>query len=297
MTEDQIEDGIVPEVLPVQQLSILINEGNLEPSKGQFLIEKFADHFKQAAEWAKKAKSIIVTDESQTVNMKMARTGRLFLRDKRLEIENMRKLLKADALKECQVIDRIAHFLKDVIIPTEEHLLRQERFVEMREEAKAEALRLEVEARMEQERLAKEKADAEELEKLRKAQAEHEKVLQAERQKAEHERRKAEEARLLAEGIARTELAKQKAIADKAESELRAKKQAEMKAEAEKLRKAEQLASAGDYDKLMALKAALEAIVLPDVKSQESKVIVMDVKSHLGIAILKIKPTVQNEEV
>lgn len=300
MTEEELE-GVVPEILPKNELTIMVTESNLEPAKAQFIIEKFTEHFKMAAEWAKKAKTIIVTDESQTVNMKMARTGRLFLREKRLEIESARKLLKEQSLRECQAIDRVAGFLKDLIIPTELHLERQEKFVEFRDAAEKERVRLEVEKRMALEAEAKAKADAEEMARLRKEAAEHEKILAEERRKAREAQIESDRIQTEAYDRLRKEteikMAKERAEREKAESELREKRQAEMRAESAKIKEEERLKKAGDVEKLIKLREDIQNINLPEVKSHESKRILEEIKGYLYLAVSKIKVTVQEEEV
>ena len=322
MTESEAEEletpVLTPEIVPQNQLALFIQEADIEPEMGSFLIEKYKDHFKLAAEWAKKAKSIIVTDESQTVNMQMAKTGRLFLRKQRLEIENTRKMLKAGALKECQCIDRLSNFLKDVIIPTEEHLDRQEHFVEYREKAKQDAIKLEVEARMERERIEKEKADAEALAKaqaenarLRKESEAKEKALAEERRKVAYEQekiKKENEAKIAKEraeqqaklDMVRKEqeakLAQERIERQKAEYELLAKRQAEAKAEADRIYKEESLLKADDQTKMIAFRRSVEAIKIPEVKSAINKRIIEDSKSHLWLAISKINIINKEEE-
>ena len=220
---------------------------------------------------------IIVTNENQTVLMEQARVGRLFLSKKRQDIEKARKWMKEPALREGQAIDRIANLLKDTIIPTEEHLRRQEDFIKLRQEAEAERIRLEVEAKIEKERIAKEEEDRKALaaaqaenEKLRKEQAERDKALQAER---------AEQAK---------KLEKERAEREKAEAELRQKRQAEMKAEAERIRAEERAKSAGDNDKLIALHKAIAAIELPEVKSHQAIKMVGEAKGYLYLAMKSI---------
>lgn len=257
MTEEDLEVEIVPK----NELQVLINKSGLEQSKAQFMLEQFTDHYKMAAEWAKKAKTIIVTNESQTVNMKAARTGRLFLREKRLEIESARKSLKESALREGKAIDMIANFLKDLIIPTEEHLDRQEHFVEYKKKAEDERILAEAHAKLEVERIEKEKLESEEREKLR---AENEK-LRKEKEEAERKIRKI--------------------------------KQEEMQKEAEIIK----LKTAPDLDKMKKFYADLMAIEFPEVTSQDAKRIIFDSKSHIGIAAMStnkyIQSTVQEEEV
>lgn len=298
MTEEELESTVhTPEIIDNKFVAI-VNESGLEQNKAQFLLEQFQDHYKMAAEWAKKAKNIIVTSESQTVNMKMARTGRLFLREKRLEIESARKALKESALKEGKAIDMIANFLKDLIIPTEEHLDRQEHFVEYKKKAEDERILAEAHAKAEKDAEEKEKADAIEMAELRKKQAEHEKVLAQERAKQEailtEERNKAqiEQDRIRKEN--ESKLAKERAEREKAEAELFAKHQAEAKAEADRLKEIERLKSAGDTEKMQKFYDDLMAIEFPEVVSQEAKRIIFDSKSHIGLAVMMAKKYIQS---
>ena len=169
MTEEEAEEGITPEIIePSKELAIKIKEFNLAPTDASFLLGKHEQDFKNVAIWAKKASKIIVTDESQTVIMQEARTGRLFLASIRNEVERNRKTLKEDSLRRGKAIDGVANFIKDLIIPTEEHLKRQEDFVELREKAKNDKIIAEAKAKEEAELLAKQQAEKDELERLRK---------------------------------------------------------------------------------------------------------------------------------
>lgn len=212
------------------QLEVIVKESQLEPSKAQFILENFKDYFSIAAEWEQKAKNLIVTRPDQTADMQMARTGRLFLREKRIAIESSRKQLKESALREGKAIDGIANVLKALIVPIEEHLDRQERFIEIEQEKKNEVMRLEIEKRMADEQLAKEKAEAEEREKMR-LENERLKKEAFEREKAIAEERKKQEAILAAER------AKAKAESDKAEAERKAVEDKARKERAEQDRK------------------------------------------------------------
>jgi hypothetical protein len=300
MTESEAEEQeipvLTPELLPQQRFQVMVKEAQLDKSRADYLLENFSGHFKEAAEWAKKAKDIIVTNENQTVMMEIARTGRLFLSKKRQEIEKARKWMKEPALREGQAIDKIANLLKDTIIPTEEHLRRQEDFVKLRQEAEAERIRLEVETRLEQERIAKEKSDAEALAKaqaenarLRKESEAKEKALAEERRKVAYEQEKIHKEN-------EAKLAKERAEREKVEAELRAKKQAEMKAEADRIISEERLLSADDQTKMIAFRRSVEAIKIPEVKSAINKRIIEDAKSHLFLAVSKITVVNQEEE-
>lgn len=239
---------------PVEnQLAVLINESNLEQTKAQYLLDNFSSYFQIAAEWEAKAKTINVTNETQTVDMQIARVGRLFLREKRIAIEKARKSLKEQVVREGKAIDGIANVLKALIVPIEEHLDHQENFVKLKHEKEAEIKRIELEQRaIKDERIAQEKLAAEQErirrengrlkkeaeEKERKAIAERkkqEKLLAAERAKHETEREALEEkARLEREKQAR----KLKEEQQKAE---RNKKVFEEKARVERKKQAEKL--------------------------------------------------------
>ena len=215
------------------KLEVLISESGLEQTKGQVLLDNFANYFQIASEWEKKAKNIVVKDASQQTDMQMARVGRLFLREKRIQLEKTRKELKEQSLREGKAIDGIANILKALIVPIEEYLGKQEKFVEIKAKEIAELARVEMERKAEEDRLAKEEAERKEQErirleneKLKKEAIAKEKKMQVEREKAEAKQEKLEEkARLEREEAEakRREIQKQARIArDKAEIERRA---------------------------------------------------------------------------
>lgn len=112
----------------------IVRSSGLEKTKADFILEKFQDYFKIAADWEAKAKMLVVTSPDQVAEMKMAREGRLYLKAKRVEIERARKELKEQSLREGKAIDGIANVLKGLIEPTEDYLEQQEKFVELQEE-------------------------------------------------------------------------------------------------------------------------------------------------------------------
>lgn len=214
------------------ELVRIVKESGLEETKAQIILSKFQDYFELAAQWELKAKSLVVTNANQKAEMEMARTGRLFLREKRINIENVRKELKEQALREGKTIDGIANVLKGLIVPIEEYLDKQEHFVEHLKEIEEAKIRIEIEARMESERIAAEKAKAEEQERLRleneklKAEAiEREKKAKTEKAKQDkiisEQKAAADKERRIAEEKARIERNKQ--------AEILAKQQAESK--------------------------------------------------------------------
>jgi len=228
-----------------RQLELVVKKSGLEPSKAEVMLERFSDAAAMAVEWEARAKTIVVTDESQTALMKMAREGRLALRAKRIEIENTRKELKADVILQGKAIDGVANFLKALIVPIEKHLDAQEHFVELREKAAEEARRAEAEKLLrekeERERLereAEERRIREENERLRKEAEERERKAAKERKAAEAKlarERKAAEAKLAAERAeAEARLAKEREEAERkaAEAAKAARAEAERKARA-----------------------------------------------------------------
>ena len=241
------------EITSTNKLELIVKDSGLDTTKSKYILDKFTDYFKIAAEWETKARSIIVTDASQKTDMAMARVGRLFLRDKRIQIEKARKELKEQALREGKAIDGIANVLKALIEPIEEYLEHQEKFVEIKAAEEAERKRIEEEQRLEAERIAKEKAEAEERERIRiendrlkKEAEERERKIAEERKRVEAEKRAAEEKSRLEHEAQERELAEtrrkaeaekraieEKATREKAEIEAKAKAERE-KAEAAK---------------------------------------------------------------
>lgn len=201
------------------ELIRIVQDSELEEAKARLLVEQFADVSGIVASIDAKAREIQVTSELQTLDMQLARTMRLELRQKRIEIENTRKMLKEQALREGKAIDRVAQWLKGLIEPTEKHLDEQEHFIERKRAAEEEARRIEAEKALrekeakeakereaEQKRMREENArlrkEAEEREKAARKQEEeaakeraaHEENLRAEREKAERAKKKAAEA-------------------------------------------------------------------------------------------------------
>jgi len=220
------------------ELVAIVKEYDLEETKANRMLEQFSGYFQLAAEWEAKAKTIVVTDESQTGDMAMAREGRLFLREKRIAVEKTRKELKEQSLREGKAIDGIANVLKALIVPIEEHLKAQEDFVKIKQEREEAIRREEAEKllREKEEREAREREEAErerqrkqaeEMERLRKERAEQEKALQAERKARAEAEAKAEKERKEAEAKRRAEQqeAERKAAEERARIEAEREKE------------------------------------------------------------------------
>lgn len=290
MKEEDFEiEIIVPAVIePSIQLMQITREANLDPDLANEFRINFEEHFKMANEWSKKAKNIIVTNDNQTVLMSQARVARLFLRSKRLEIENFRKEKKEYYLRGGQAIDKVATFLKNMIEPIENHLDLQEHYIEYKKKAEEERIRLEIEARLESERIAKEKADAEEKERLR---IENDKLIKEREERERSNKEELEKVHKENEKVLRIERERNAIV----ERELLSRKQEELKKEADAIRANEELLKADDSTKLIVFRKSVESIVLPDVKSTINKQLIEKAKSYLYLAVKDIK-IIEEEE-
>ncbi len=94
----------------------------------------FAPFYEEASKMKEEAESLVVTDVTDVVGMRRAKTLRARFRDIRVEAENVRKELKAESLRTGKAIDGVANVLKFLIVPLEEHLKTQEKFLEVQEE-------------------------------------------------------------------------------------------------------------------------------------------------------------------
>ena len=124
-------------------LAIEINRSGLEPETQKNLFEKFLPFYIQSLEWKEKAESLVVTDAGQKDLMKQAHDARLILKNIRTTVENSRKLLKEDSLRKGKAIDNIANTIKNLITPIEDHLEKQEKFIEIQEAERKETLKAE----------------------------------------------------------------------------------------------------------------------------------------------------------
>lgn len=225
------------------QLETIVGESGLEKTKADSILRDFQNYFEIAAEWEAKARTIVVTSADQKADMAMARTGRLFLREKRIAVEKRRKELKEQSLREGKAIDGVANVLKALIEPIEKYLDEQERFVEIAEQKEKERLYREACAKAEAERLAKEAEEAKERERMK---------AENERLRAEAATKDAQMAKERAEAEAKAKAAEAERARLRAEAEAKeraaAREKARIQAEAdEKIRAAKR-----EQDRLMA---------------------------------------------
>lgn len=118
-------------------LEVVLTEKNIAKENAARLIEAFGAPFTEAGEIIANYQELVVTDESQTALMKEAREKRLALKKVRTGVENKRKELKEDALRQGQAIDFVARYIKENIEPAEKHLELQEKFAEIQRAERA----------------------------------------------------------------------------------------------------------------------------------------------------------------
>ena len=113
------------------QLVEIVNESGLDKPKAESILAAFAEPFKSAKALADESRSIIITDEDDREGMQKARVKRLKLKAIRCDIEEIRKGLKEQIVREGKAIDGMANILKALIVPAEEYLETQEKFAEL----------------------------------------------------------------------------------------------------------------------------------------------------------------------
>lgn len=107
------------------------------------LMTEIGPMYKQSVNLCSQAYNIIVKEEHDSKNMKLARESRLALRKLRTTGVNKCKELKADALATGRAIDQARRTIEDLFKPAEAHLLSMETFAERKQKERAEARRRE----------------------------------------------------------------------------------------------------------------------------------------------------------
>jgi len=221
----------------------LIEQSGLNQERKTQLFTSFDEFIEIAQQWEEKAKEIVVKDVSEKALMQQAREGRLLLREKRLQIEDLRKTIKEQPLRECQAIDSIARTFKEIIEPIESYLKEQEEFEKRVNEKRAEerkALLLQYGASIEGLDLATLndtmfdmilKNAKHEFEEIQKAKAQEE---ERKRLEAEAEKKRIEEQRIENERLQKLAKEQAKKLEEAKEKERKAKQEAEQAKERER---------------------------------------------------------------
>ena len=112
----------------------------LPETRAKQLQAEFNNYFEVIADWEIKASQIVVVSEDQKELIEEARKAKQHLVKVRTGIEQRRKQLKEESLREGQAIDGIAKTLTGLIFPIEKHLETQAEFAKRKEAERKEAL-------------------------------------------------------------------------------------------------------------------------------------------------------------
>jgi len=157
---------------------------------------------------------LVIQGPDDSVGFKAVHSARMVVKGHRVEVEKVRKELKADALRYGQAVDAEARRITGMLEPIETHLAAEENAHEAAKEAIRNAARLKAEAE------ARAAADAEAARLKAEHDAEVER-LRIEREKLDTERKAMEAERAKIEAAAAAERARQKAEQDKIDAERR----------------------------------------------------------------------------
>ncbi len=262
-------------------------------------MQKFAPTDTAIAEMSEQYLPLQVSGIDDVEGLKAVHSARLVVKSHRVQVEKVRKELKADSLAYGRRVDGEAKRITALLEPIEQHLSDQENAVVAEKERIKNAARLKVEAE------AKAAADKEEA-RLKAIQEAEDARLRAEAEKLAEERREldvernkiiAEKARLAAieadqqRKVENERIRKEAAETARIETEQRiAREAAEEKAEAEKAKadaaedalRAEAIRP--DYVKIVSVADVIKAIVVPD----------MSVRA--GVAFKQIQDVLSNAE-
>lgn len=142
--------NVVKEPEQTTELIQLIETSGLEKSKGNQIAEALGSFFLKASEWDDTIKSIVITSPEETGKMKMAREGRLTLKNMRLEAEKLVKTKREDVkyrMNEFLLEDKLwlkaGQMIEATFKSLETKLEEKEKFAERWEAQKKEELKQE----------------------------------------------------------------------------------------------------------------------------------------------------------
>lgn len=218
------------------KLQVILDEQGIDKSDVAKLVKAFGGPFEEAGIILDTYKEIEVTAEDDAEGMAKAREQRLVLKKARTTIENKRKELKADIIKQGRAIDSVAKLVKEEIEPAEKYLETQEKFAELAAAKRAAELKAE---RIEKLMQYTDDVSVYSLDNMTVEQFDNlfnslKSQYEAEQKRIADEKKQAEEARIAEE----KRIAEQAKENERLRAEAKAREEAEAKAEAE--RKAEQ---------------------------------------------------------
>lgn len=333
------------EVLPAEVAQIAQNVSVEKRNEVQSVLNHV---FNGVSKMREQLETVVVQDENDKTNMKLANTIRLGVRQVRLDAEKTFDAKRAEVqaqmlsyktedqlwLKAKQTMQILTKEIEENArwkeetrqrfeaeqkeLKTQQRMLQVSKVAPGMQRAEFENMsdesfaifyagiekqyndRIEAERKAEEERIAKEKAEAETREQQRlenerlKAEAEaKEKQLAEERAKAEAERKALEEKARKEKAAAEAKLKAEREAKEKLEAELKAKAEAEQKAKREAEAKAaaelkakqdaeKKAKAAPDKAKLNDFAKMLDNLALPELKSEEANKVLLDAKTLLA---------------
>lgn len=299
--------------MPNNELQLVVQDSGLPENKVQELMAQFSEDFNAARKVVQESRDIVVTSEDQVEEMQKARAARLTLKTIRVTVENTRKRLKEQSLREGKAIDGAANIIKALIVPVEEHLEKQEKFAEVQQKLREEemyAKRIESLTpyvadisvydlrNMSKEtfqNLLDSSKKAFEAAKAAEKQAEADRLAREEKEKAEQERMRKENEKLRIENEKQEKkLAAERLAKQKLEQKIQKEKEERAAKEAEEAERKRKLLTAPDKDKLLSLALAIEDIQLPTVVSPEARATLEDIKGMQSRFVIFIRGRARN---
>jgi len=112
------------------KLALVLEDKKLEIGEVQDELKIFTPFFDQVEKMKKACMSIVITDVSQMDKMQEAREKRLIVQKIRTSGEKEKDKGKKIPLRKCQAYDALFRYLREETQGIEDHLLKQEKFVE-----------------------------------------------------------------------------------------------------------------------------------------------------------------------
>jgi hypothetical protein len=119
------------------QLSVIVQQSNIEPTKGQQMMQLFVPYFKRMDEVERKI-SVLPSENPSKEDVAMAKAIRKALRDNRLEAERIKKQGKETVIIEGRLYDNLYNIIDNSSKPLEKRCEAIEKWHEIQEAARIE---------------------------------------------------------------------------------------------------------------------------------------------------------------
>jgi colicin import membrane protein len=136
------------ELTPSTELTVFVEQSGIEKSKGNAITESLGVFFAKAQEWDSIISGIVINDISETGKMKMAREGRLTLKNLRLDSDKVVKAKRdeikyrmANEILEDKLWLKAGQMVEAVYKNLETKLEEKEKFAERKEQDRKEKIR------------------------------------------------------------------------------------------------------------------------------------------------------------